>query len=220
MKKEKLERYKSLTIFLGETLGTNYEIVLHTVDPNGNVEIAAIQNGHITQRKVGGPTSEFAINLIKDKTYENKEYLTSYKAFAKDHTTLKGSTFFIKEEGQLVGLLCINFNPEKYVNLAEDILGLVNLPVSFLQNSPQLIELDNESPVEFFSESIEEIIYSLIDPVLLDDRVTLNPKEKQAIVEELYLKGVFNLKDAVPEVAKILKSSIPTIYRYLKKIQN
>lgn len=220
MNKEKLDRYKTFISFLAETLGPDYEIVLHTIDKNDNAQIAGIENGHITQRKIGSSTSEFAENLIKNKDYEKKEFVTNYKAFSKNNQILKGSTFFLKENDTLEGLICINFNPEKYVNLAETILDLANIPLSLIQNSPISKKTTvEENPVEFFSESIEEIIYSLVDPVLLNDKVTLNPNEKRQIVEELYLKGVFNLKDAVPEVAAILKSSIPTIYRYLKKVQ-
>ena len=46
----------------------------------------------------------------------------------------------------------------------------------------------------------------------------LNADEKMVIMRALQKQGVFNVKGAIPLVAKELASSEPTIYRYLKKI--
>ncbi|MEA4960599.1 helix-turn-helix domain-containing protein [Lutispora sp.] len=45
----------------------------------------------------------------------------------------------------------------------------------------------------------------------------MSPEEKMEIVKQLESQGVFLLKGSVQEVAKHLKASDATIYRYLSK---
>ena len=44
-------------------------------------------------------------------------------------------------------------------------------------------------------------------------------EEKEAVIQTLYRRGVFNTKGAVREIADALGISEPTVYRYLHKIK-
>ena len=52
----------------------------------------------------------------------------------------------------------------------------------------------------------------IIDPSLLENEdITLSLNQKINIVRELELKGIFQLKGAVPRVAELLRVSEPSV---------
>ncbi|HHU20673.1 MAG TPA: hypothetical protein GXZ58_10780 [Bacilli bacterium] len=72
--------------------------------------------------------------------------------------------------------------------------------------------------MEYFSQSIEEIIFTIIPEENLK-RNNLSPSDRIEIVKTLNDRGIFSMKGAVSSVADILQVSIPTIYRYIKEIK-
>lgn len=70
--------------------------------------------------------------------------------------------------------------------------------------------------VEILEETIEGIIYSIVPSDLLDKQTPLNKELKIKIIRQLNEKGIFQIKGAVSQVAKILNISDPSVYRYLK----
>ncbi|MCF1783273.1 PAS domain-containing protein [Lactobacillus mulieris] len=215
MDKQKESFFKDLSIYLKNTLGPDYEIIVHSIK-NGdyeNARVIALENGYISGRNLNSPLTDLALKMIKDKEYEKSNYKTHYIASTKNNKKIIGSTFFIKNDvNELEGLLCINHDISKIDNAVNNLLNVLN--ISNLQN------MITESPSsESLSESIEDIIYSVVDPTLLNSNMLLSPEQKQVIIKKLYHKGVFSMKGAVAKVAKIIKTSEPTIYRYLKEVK-
>ncbi|EAL5084671.1 DNA-binding protein, partial [Campylobacter jejuni] len=77
----------------------------------------------------------------------------------------------------------------------------------------------NDSNIETLSHSIEDILVQSVDSSYLNFDYQLSITQKEEIAEKLYEKGIFNIKGAVPIVAKFLKISEPSVYRYLKKFK-
>lgn len=50
----------------------------------------------------------------------------------------------------------------------------------------------------------------------LNSDYQLSMAQKEEITKTLYQKGIFNIKGSVPIVARLLKISEPSVYRYLK----
>lgn len=217
MDKLRKENLSKLVKFLGEVLGENYEIVLHDIDENGS-SVAAIANNHISNRNVNSPLTGFALDLLKDKVYEEKDYLIGYKAMTKQGKDIQGSTFFIKNDREIQGMLCINYDDSEYKNLSEKILKLGNVTKSNIKK--EQIPVTSTETVEHLSESIEDIMASIIEPSILNSDTILKPKKKQEIINALFNKGVFNIKGAVLKVSKILNMSEQSVYRYLKKVDD
>ncbi|THA05031.1 helix-turn-helix domain-containing protein, partial [Rodentibacter pneumotropicus] len=68
--------------------------------------------------------------------------------------------------------------------------------------------------------SVEDILSEYIDLTLLDSDKSLTLRQKENSIRVLFEKGIFNIKGAVPFVAKYLRISEPSVYRYLKNIKN
>ncbi|RQD69378.1 MAG: YheO-like PAS domain protein [Halanaerobium sp. MSAO_Bac5] len=212
MEKSFLSRYKLLVEFLAEVLGENCEIVLHDVNDYEN-SIVAIENGHISGRKVGDSLTDLALNVLKDQEKLENDYLTNYTGKTYNGKKLRSSTFFIKnEENEVTAMLCVNVDLSKFIE-ARDLLN------SIIGVDDNINEAKQEEDLsENFTSSIEELIDSIIESSI--GNASIPPKrmtadEKKAITNKLDEKGVFLLKNSVSKVANKLETSEATIYRYL-----
>ncbi|MDV5993452.1 PAS domain-containing protein [Streptococcus canis] len=224
MDKETLNYWKTVITFLYDVLGDNYEIILHVIDKN-DIYIGELVNSHISGRSKNSPLTKFALDLITQKVYQEKDFVTNYKAIVSpQHKEVRGSTFFIKDkDGNLEGMLCINLDISAYQGVASEVLKLANLNLGNL--IPNATEAKpptapQEEAVEILTSNIQDIISEIIDPSLLRHNVHLSQDVKIDIVAKLSEKGVFQLKGAVSKVADILCISEPSVYRYLKKIES
>lgn len=190
----RLEPYRVVVSFLGEALGPDYEVVLHDLTSEDGT-IVAIVNNHISGRTEGAPLSNMALRFIQERMYEKQDYLAGYQGASQAKGRLRSSTMFIKDNGQLIGMLCINFDAGKYSRIAQELLALCG---AHTEPSSTGIGVEN-----FVSS--------------LPDRLTM--EEKIRIVESLHHAGIFYMKGAVSEVAAQLGSSEATIYRYLSKLK-
>lgn len=97
---------------LAKALGPDAEVVLHDLtEPNNG--IIGIE-GNVTGRKVGGPTTDLVLKMIKQG---NANHMLNYRARTSDGRILRSSTIFLKDEsGALVGALCINIDISFWLN--------------------------------------------------------------------------------------------------------
>lgn len=229
--KNKLEEYSIIVDFLSAMFGPNNEIVLHDLQEEEG-RIVKIVNGNITGRNIGDGLSKFALEVIKNKVYLEKDYILNYNAVAKSGRLLRSSTFFIKEDNELIGLLCINFDDHKFKELEDTLQKLVHPDeVIFRRENPS--EDDNEI-FETFIDSINDPIKQVLDEYFLNLNIRLDvlplehkkhliksisQRDRIELINALNAKGVFYFKGAVSEVANQLYVSEPTIYRYLNKVR-
>ena len=216
-----LEPYGKLVEFLGVALGDNVEIALHDLT-SPEKEIVAIANGDMSHRQIGAKLSNLSIHYLETKQYETHDYVMNYKTLGPDGKLLRSATYFIKEEGRSfpVGMLCINVDITDYEYLEESlkkILGIKQVPD---------VEFKKDQPIEILSSPLDEMIDLYMKECLkemgfpsyfLVER--LNVSEKMRVVKYLQEKGTFKIKGALVLVAEKLGVSEPTIYRYLKKLQ-
>ena len=212
MTEQMLRQYSQLVEFLGLALGPDYEIVLHEILPE-NSRVAAIANGNISGRSVGAPITNAALRMIMQKQYETSNYNINYTGQLASGKTIRSSTMFIKDNGQLIGMLCVYFDAGNYSRIAQELLTLCG---AHTEPSSTGIGVEN------FVSSLPDAVHSAIAEVtgsagLPPDRLTM--EEKIRIVESLHHAGIFYMKGAVSEVAAQLGSSEATIYRYLSKLK-
>ena len=227
MTEQMLRQYTVLVDYLGQTLGPDYEVVLHEILPETS-RVAAIANGTISGRSVGAPITNAALRMIMQKQYETSDYNLNYTGQLANGKTIRSSTMFIKDGGKLVGLLCINFDSSRYQALSKQVMDLCGGALTPAEPSGTSLIVDENAPSESpreqgFPTSIAGATASIVSQVVADypvevDRLTQD--EKMEIMDILNRKGVFLLKGSVSYVAKELHSSEASIYRYLGKLNN
>ena len=222
-----LQHYMKLTEFLGQALGPDYEVALHDLT-NKDRSIIAIANNHVSGREVGAPLTNMALSILRDKSYENSDYRLHYYGVSVNGKDLRSNTMFIKQNGRLIGMLCINFDDSRYRALSNQLLGLCH-PDMFVTDILPLNVTGNDAPPpgrptpEKFRNSTDAVAVDAISRELEHMGVTaerLTSEERLKIITALEADGIFLLKGAVKDVAAGLHCSQASVYRYLSQIKN
>lgn len=196
---------------IANTFGKNCEVVLHDVR-NPHNSIVAIANGHVTNRVVGGPMSEYGLMALRKADFSNHK--VNYLKKTRDGRMLKSSSLYIKDEsGNLIGFLCINYD----VSELKLIKGMLN---DFMSMSDETAEITDES--DSYGDTVNDVLERIVDKTLEASGkpvAFLSKEEKVHMVELLDSKGVFLVKGAIDYVAKVLCVSRYTIYNYLEEIR-
>ena len=215
MSPDLLQQYSIIVNFLGKALGQDYEIVLQDLAPDRS-QIAAISNGHISGQKIGSPVTDTALQMLASKPYRENDFLCNYRSVTEDGSVLRSSTMFIKDEdGAPIGLLSINFDDTRYIELYKKLFSIIH-PKPFLEENPLPFQKPRHTAAMASGQKMfEDATVSLITPVN-----RLNQQEKKEIIQKLSDKGLFQLKGAISFVAKHFSCSSATIYRYLSELSN
>lgn len=221
-----LQQYVKLTEFLGVALGPDYEVALHDLTDK-NRSIIAIANGHISGREIGAPLTNVALSILMDRSYETQDYRLHYSGVSAGGKQLRSCTMFIKQNGRLIGMLCINFDDSRYQAVSEEILRLCH-PDLFARGLSQP-EAEDGGPSqphpyrpETFRNSTEAVALDAIHHELGRLGVSaerLTSDERLQIITALEENGIFLLKGSVKDVAAGLHCSQASVYRYLAQIR-
>ena len=206
-----LKSYIPLMKFLAQQM-PDTEIVLHDVSDLSR-SIIAIENAHISERRIGGSSTDLVLRILQEKSYQERDFIPAYMSASANGKVLRSGTYFIKHRGELIGLLCTNtdLTPVHAIKKAsDDLLASRRIGRSAASIDEHLSQSVNDIPVETLMKVIN-------DMDLHPDR--LSPSDRLTIVSQLEKRGVFLLKGAVAGVAKVLKISEPTLYRYLRSIR-
>lgn len=216
-----LRQYVKLTEFLGAALGPDYEVALHDLTDK-NRSIIAIVNGYISGREIGAPLTNMALGVLKDESYEWQDYRLHYSGVSAAGNVLRSSTMFIKEDGKLIGMLCINFDDSRYQAFARQVLTLCH-PNQYFRALTQPEDTPEDAPrPETFRNSTEAVAQDAIVHELSRMGVPaerLTSEERLRIIAALEESGLFLLKGAVKDVAAGLGCSQASVYRYLSQIR-
>ncbi|WP_432204719.1 helix-turn-helix transcriptional regulator [Cetobacterium somerae] len=209
---EILEEYRKVAKFMSKCYGENVEVVLHDLR---DVSCSSIEifNNHVSGRQIGSPMSEFGLKILKEKLYEDKEFITNSKGVV-GGKILRSSTFFIKNsEEEIIGMVCVNVDVSVYLNIAYQMENMANFGLNLKDEKEIVAEVDFPNSVkEMINKALLEILKGKISWKEIDGEGKLD------VIKKLNQKGIFDLRGGVSEVSEILKVSESTIYRYLSKI--
>ncbi|EPF13108.1 MULTISPECIES: transcriptional regulator [Cedecea] len=208
---EILKSYEAVVDGLAMLIGSHCEIVLHSLQ---DLKCSAIRiaNGEHTGRKIGSPITDLALRMLHDMTGADSSVSRCYFTRAKSGVLMKSVTIAIRNRDQrVIGLLCINMN--------------LDVPFSQIMSTfipPETQDQEVPSSVNFAS-SVEDLVMQTleftIEEVNADRNVSNNAKNRQ-IVLNLYEKGIFDIKDAINQVADRLNISKHTVYLYIRQFKN
>lgn len=199
-----LASYFPMVDGIAALIGEHCEIVLHSLEFLEHSAIY-IANGHNTNRKIGSPITDRALKSLRHMATDSvsKPYFTK----AKGGVLMKSITIAIRNAKQhVIGLLCININLE--------------VPTSQFLSS-FIAPIDPESEVTFASsveDLVSQTIQTTIDDVMANRHISNNNKNRQIVIS-LFEKGIFDIKDAINQVAEKLDISRHTVYLYIRQIK-
>lgn len=196
---------KPLIKAIAHALGPNCEVVLHDMSKLEQ-SIVAIENGHITGRKVGDSSTNLGLEVYRKPPEEGN--LLNYMSTTKDGKVLRSSSIYLRDEaGKILGSICINYN-------ITDFMLVSNVINDFIKTDKKVEET--------FAGDINEVIEKLLeDAVSMAGKPVpfMQKEDKMKVLKFLDEKGVFTVKRSMDRVAMFLDMSKFTIYNYLEEIR-
>lgn len=212
MTEEQLDFYKRLAHALALQFGSSCEVVVHdleTKDPSHS--IVAIENGHVTGRKLGDGPSHVVLEALHAgdaKLEDRPAYLTK----TADGKILKSSTVFIRDEqGHAVGIFAINYDITILRAMGETIAEVVGTEPS----APREPEPIVRSVADLLDDLIEQSVQLVGTPVAL-----MSKEEKVRAIRYLNDTGAFLITKSGPKVCKYFGISKYTLYSYLDEARS
>ncbi|TKI04970.1 helix-turn-helix transcriptional regulator [Martelella alba] len=206
---EILASYEAVVDGLAMLIGEHCEIVLHSLEDLKSSAIR-IANGEHTGRKIGSPISDLALRMLHDMAGDDSSVSKAYFTRAKNGVLMKSVTIAIRNrEQRVIGLLCINMN--------------LDVPFSQIMKTFIPPETQESATSVNFASSVDDLVSQAleftIEEVNADRSVSNNAKNRQ-IVLNLYEKGIFDIKDAINQVADRLNISKHTVYLYIRQFKS
>ena len=211
-----LEEYIPLVKTIAEMFGKKCEVLIHDFS-NTKHSIVAIENGHVTGRKIGDPITDFALSVWKKGGYGNKktDRIVNYKTKSKDGKVLKSSTVFIRDnQKKIIGCVCINYDLTEH-----------SMFHRVMDEFCTTVDLDNEKSeksIETFTSDVHEVLKNIIQKAVekIGKPASLMQKEDKLMVVKIAdKKGAFLIKGAITQLAREINVSRFTIYNYLEEIK-
>ncbi|HER24387.1 MAG TPA: transcriptional regulator [Candidatus Atribacteria bacterium] len=208
-----LKKYISLTEIIAEMFGSRCEVLIHDFS-NPQHSIIAIENGHVTGRKVGDPITDFALSAWRKGGFGDikEDKMVNYKTKTKDGRILKSSTLFIKDkDSKIVGCLCINYDMTGHLMFEKTINEFCTI-----------VDLSEQKEEETFVKDVDEILENIINKAIeeINKPISLMQKEDNLrVVEMVDEKGGFMIKGAIDQLAHSLNVSRYTVYNYLEELK-
>ena len=186
---------------LADQFGPNCEVVIHDLSDNYKENsIVAIENGHVTNRKVMAVLD--ALRSEPDKLQDHTSYLTK----TKDGRILKSTTIYIRNENQkVIGIFSINYDITELMMVENAIKPLISVASKEEQVSPI-----SQNVTDLLNELIEESTRQVGKPVPLMTR-----EDKIKAIKFLNDRGALLITKAGDKISKHFGISKYTLYSYI-----
>lgn len=208
--KDEMELMKKVMKAIAAEVGPDCEVVLHDYEGDYDQTIVAIENGHVTGRKVGDCGTNLGLEVLRGTVSNGDTY--GYLTQTKNGRLLKSSSVYFHDDGgKAIGALCINWDISEYVKAEQALRGIL---MTGEQKENPVKEVINSNVTDLLDSLIHESLVHVGKPV---DKMTKEDKMKG--LKYLDEKGAFLIKKAGDKVTEFYNISKYTLYNYLEQTQ-
>ncbi|MBE6878146.1 MAG: hypothetical protein E7488_03135 [Ruminococcaceae bacterium] len=223
MTDSQLHYFTKVAEFIGRVIGPDYEVALHDISDRDGA-IVALANGHISGRTIGTPVSDRLKEIIDSHIYEEEDFILHEYGLSPAGKVLCSSSMFIKDvAGELIGVMCINFDDSRYRELSQKVFNLCH-PDALVDTNFRFDETKVPLKISGPSSRLKTVPDGSAHDIITAELKArnLNPENMSVnsrlrLIAELDSKGVFLIKGAVKEASAIFGCSQATMYRQLSK---
>jgi D-arginine utilization repressor len=196
-----LRPYVAVCDAVATLLRPHAEVVLHDLATG---KIAYIANSY-SKRKAG----DTSLNEPEPAITDTVDVIGPYAKSRWDGRRLKSVTAVLRDERRkAIGLLCINYDVDSFAGVLQQLRALIDIPSA------------EEVPAALMSKDWREAVNTSVSRFLASRDVTLaglTSQDVSDLLDELRHEGVFEIRNAVPYVAEVLRLSRATIYNRLRE---
>ena len=207
MESGRLEELRHIAKGIAAQFGPNCEVVVHDLSQHPDHTIVAIENGHVSGRKVGDGASNVVLERMEHQDREAQDHL-SYLTRTPDGKVMKSSTIYIRNSrGKVTAILAINFDISALMMAAGAVRDFIAVQEP-QQTEPEKIVNIND----VLEELIQQSVALVGKPAAL-----MNKEDKIKAIRFLNENGAFLVTRSGEKVAKYFGISKYTLYSYLDK---
>ena len=201
----KLELLKQVAAGIAAQFGSSCEVVVHDLSRHADHTIVAIENGHVTGRKVGDGASYVVIEQLATNDPQPRDHLC-YLTKTPDGKILKSSTIYIRNsKGKVSGILAINYDISRLLMVDDALHELVSTGD---QPQPEPERIVNVN--DLLEELIQQSVSLVGKPAAL-----MNKEDKVKAIRFLNENGAFLITKSGDKIAKYFGISKYTLYSYI-----
>lgn len=191
---------------ISQQFGSCCEVVVHDLsDNNVDSSIVAIENGHVTNRKLGDGPSHVVLEALHGDRSRLSDHL-NYLTRTADGKILKSSTIYIRDaNGDATGIFSINYDITNLLLIESTIKSLTTTEQS--QKEPERIA---QNVSELLDDLIEQSVRNVGKPVAL-----MSKEDKINAIHFLSDTGAFLITKSGDRVSKYFGISKYTLYSYI-----
>ena len=194
---------------LAAQFGPSCEVVIHDLQSNDpDSSIVAIENGHVSGRKVGDGPSHVVLEALNNGGIP--EDRLSYLAKTADGKTLKSTTVYIRDvDKQPIGIFSINYDITLMLAMEENLRQFTAPALQQAENTPEPI---TQNVSDLLDALIEQSVKRVGKPAAL-----MTKEEKVKAIGFLNDTGAFLITKSGARVCKYFGISKYTLYSYMEE---
>jgi Uncharacterized protein conserved in bacteria len=206
---EEFAFFESLMKGLTAIFGTNCEVVLHDLTDSYESTVVMIENGHVTDRRVGDCGSNLGLEVLRGTVRNGDKY--GYFTNTRDGRVLRSSSVYIRDgEGKVIGCLCVNFDVSNLMVADKTIRSLIS-------------NGEGEKEEEFFVNDVNQLLDALLKKAMEEVGKPVSymtRDDKIRVVKYLDQKGAFLITKSGNRICQFLDISKFTLYSYLDEVHS
>ena len=202
-----LEFYGRLAKAIAVQFGENCEVVVHNLK-SGDLEhtIVAIENGHVSHRKLGDGPSRVVLETLSEQHPDKLKDRAGYLLKTHDGRILKSTTVYIRGEDQTIeGIFAINYDITELLMAERAIDSILNHKAT--RKAPERIP---QSVNDLLDDLIEQSVERVGKPVAM-----MSKEDKIEAIAYLNQAGAFLITRSGDKVSKYFGISKYTLYSYI-----
>ena len=207
LRESELDTLRQLAKAIAQQFGSDCEVVVHELsEKSAYNSIVAIENGHVTGRKIGDGPSHVVLEQLGKEEADPSDHLC-YLTRTPDGKILKSSSVYIRDgEGKVSAIFCINFDVSRLMMVENAVSDLI-APQDTAQREPERITLNVN---DLLDDLIDQSVKLVGKPVAL-----MTKEDKVRAIQFLNHNGALLITKSGDKIAKHFGISKYTLYSYL-----
>ncbi len=192
---------------IADLFGANCEVTVHDLKHGLENSIIAIENGHVSGRRVGDGSSEMVLRALKEepsKVHDTYNYL----ARTKEGRIVKSSSVFLRDKkGKPSCLFGINYDITDLIMARKSLEAVTNV------NEPK--EKDGPDAITSNVTDLLDQLVAKADEFIGKPVAVMTKEDKTRAIQFLNDKGAFLIKKAGDKISRHYDISKYTLYNYM-----
>jgi predicted transcriptional regulator YheO len=200
-----LELLRQVAAGIAAQFGSSCEVVVHDLSRHPDHSIVAIENGHVSGRKVGDGASHVVIEQLEDQDQQPQDHL-GYLTKTPDGKILKSSSIYVRNSrGKVVAILAINYDISRLLMVEGAVSELISTGDPQPSEPEKIVNIN-----DMLDDLIQQSVVLVGKPVAL-----MNKDDKVKAIQFLNQNGAFLVTKSGDKVAKYFGISKYTLYSYI-----